>query len=95
MCCDVGNEARPEQPARLAPFLSLIAPGTEAHLLLSLECLLRSAEIERQGPETEKAAKECILAHSVRYGMVSDAVLTRIMDVLGSTDSYMGRYTVS
>jgi len=91
---DVGNETRPEQPASLEPFLSLISPGSEAHLLLSLERLLRAAEIERQGAETEKAAKACILAHSVRYGMVSDPVLTRIMDVLGSTDYYMGRYAV-
>ena len=94
LCRDVGNETRPDQPASLAPFMSLISPGTEAHLFLSLERLLRAAEIERQGPETETAAKACILAHSVRYGMISDQVLTRIMDVLGSTDYYMGRYTI-
>ena len=94
LCKDVGNETKPDQPASLVPFLSLISPGTESHLFLTLERLLRAAEIERQGLETERAAKECILAHSVRYGMVSDPVLTRIMDVIGSADFYMGRYTV-
>ena len=94
LCDDMGHEERPEQPAKLAPFHALISPGSEAHLFLSLERLLRSAEIERQGAETEKAANECILAYGVRYGMVSDAVLTRIMDLFGTTDYQLGRYTV-
>ena len=72
--------------------LALPPHSKKAHLFLSLERLLKSAEIDRQGPGTEAAAKECILAHSVRYGMISDAVLTRIMDVMGSTDYHLGRY---
>ena len=91
-CLDLESGGGPEHAARLAPFLALVAPGTEAHLFLSLERLLKSAEVDRQSPSTEAAAKECILAHSVRYGMVSDAVLTRIMDVMGGTDYHLGRY---
>ncbi len=64
LCDDVGHEAEPEQPAKLTPMLALVAPGTEAHLLLSLERLLRAGEISRTGPETEQAAKECILVRN-------------------------------
>ncbi len=33
-------------------------------------------------------------AHSVRFGRVSDATLTKLMDSLGQVDSYMGRYSL-
>ncbi|GAX80730.1 hypothetical protein CEUSTIGMA_g8165.t1 [Chlamydomonas eustigma] len=93
-CQDVGNESDPGQLAQLTPLMALVAPGSEAHLLLTLERLLRAGQIAKTSPETEQAAKECILAHSLRYGKVSDASLTKIMGIMGSLDACLGRYSL-
>jgi hypothetical protein len=60
-CQDVGNESDPGQLAQLTSLMALVAPGSESHLFLTLERLLRAGQIAKASSETEQAAKECVL----------------------------------
>ncbi|KAG1654141.1 hypothetical protein FOA52_012187 [Chlamydomonas sp. UWO 241] len=94
LCTDVGDEGSPDAPRSLSGLHSLVLPGHDGHLLLALERFVRAGSQSRTGPETESAARECITAHTIRYGAVSDAVMAQIMDARAQRDSYMGRYSV-
>ena len=93
--CNDSAKSDPTIPASLSQLIAPVAPGSEPHLLLSLDRLLRAGEKARTGPETEAAAKDAIVAYGVRYGLIGDAVLTKIMDALAMVpESDLGRYSI-
>jgi hypothetical protein len=92
--CKDGAKSDPSIPASLSNLVAAVAPGSETHLLLALDRLLRAGERERTGPNTEAAAKDAIMAYGIRYGLIGDKTLTMIMDTLAKVQDDLGRYSI-
>lgn len=93
--CSDDSKTDPSIPASLSQLVAAVAPGSEPHLLLALDRLLRAGEQARTGPDTEAAAKDAIMAYGVRYGPIGDRILTQLMDALSKIQSDLGRYTIA
>uniref|UniRef100_A0A7R9VHC9 SET domain-containing protein n=1 Tax=Chlamydomonas euryale TaxID=1486919 RepID=A0A7R9VHC9_9CHLO len=92
---DVGKKDQLAVPRSLLPYVAIVAPASDVHLLLTLEVLLRAAEQAKDSKETESATRACILAATLRYGNMSQGLLTKILDAIIKRDSYMGIFTVA
>ncbi|KAG2488075.1 hypothetical protein HYH03_013378 [Edaphochlamys debaryana] len=85
----------PEVPARLAAIVESVAPGSDTHLFLVLEAMSRAAEtLAKDDPRMADLAKDCLRAHIVRYGRVSDAVLRELLQARSAVPHYLGTITL-
>ncbi len=74
-----------------APLARRLA-GSDEHLFLAMDTLLRAAESHaRDDPRVGEATKVCLRAHLLRYGRVSDAVLQQLIRARSQTPYYLDR----
>lgn len=86
--------SNPEVPQGLAKIIESVAAGSDDHLFLAMDTLLRSAEsFPRDDPRVGEATKVCLRAHLLRYGRVSDAVLQQLIRARSQTPYYLDRAT--
>lgn len=78
--------------ALLNPLFASSLAGSDDHLFLAMDTLLRSAEsFPRDDPRVGEATKVCLRAHLLRYGRVSDAVLQQLIRARSQTPYYLDR----
>ena len=91
VCTDDQQSLRPFE--LLAPLMEALAKGSDGHFFLLAECLERvSALYGRDSEQAKLALQQLLKAAVLRYGKLSDAVVTAVLGEKARVDCYLGRY---